>query len=156
MPSIYWECTKSWYSGMGFCSLLQLFHSMHEFHMSAKILEKRLLGGKKKKWFLSTIHRIAASLWMVLFMSVFLLVCSPQVAWGVWGQGAGSAQHPPPLCALPSGGPWLLTSPSSWKETATGCGCFCICRLSVSPEHCKGFLLNIIVLFWSVFLKLNI
>lgn len=110
--------------------------------------------GKKKKWFLSTIHRIAASLWMVLFMSVSVGLQPPS---GLGSVRPGSRKRPAsaPLCALPSGGPWLLTSPSSWKETATGCGCFCICGLSVSPEHCKWFLLNIIVLFWSVFLKLN-
>lgn len=155
MPSIYWEYTKSWYSGMGFCSLLQLFHSMHEFHMSAKILEK-IIGLKKKKWFQSTIHRIAASLWMVLFM--FLLVCSPQLAWGRVGGEAREQEAPsicPTVCASFRRTLATLTFPSSWKAAATGCGCFCICRLSVSPEHCKWFLLNIIVPFWSMFLKLN-
>lgn len=51
------------------------------------------------KWFQSTIHGIVASRWMVLFMSVFLLV------WGLWGQGAGSTQHPPCCVHFPREGP---------------------------------------------------
>lgn len=81
---------------------------------------KRDYWVKKKKLFQSTIHRIVASLWMVLFMSVFLLVCSPQVAWGLWGQGAGSTQHPPCCVRFPredpgsSHLPQLLERSSYW------------------------------------------